>query len=217
MEAPMPRIAIDVWSDYVCPFCYLQAPMFDRLRREYGEAVEIRWRAFELRPEPVPTLDPAGEYLRTVWDQSVYPMARQRGMTLTLPPVQPRSRKAFELAEFARDKRCFEQAHRALFKAFFEDGRNLSDINVLLDIGGSAGLNVNELRTALDQNAFVQRVLDDERLAGKLGISAVPTALIRENGVPLEKAYAIRGAQRYEALKASVERHIGRESAARIP
>ncbi|HKN88569.1 MAG TPA: hypothetical protein VJV04_17020, partial [Nitrospiraceae bacterium] len=71
--------------------------MLNRIRREYGDALDLQWRAFELRPEPVPTLEPNGEYLHTVWNQSVYPMARQRGMTLRLPPVQPRSRRAFEL------------------------------------------------------------------------------------------------------------------------
>ena len=97
-----PKVEITVWSDYVCPFCYLQEPVLDRIRDEYGEAVAVDWRAFELRPEPVPTLDPDGDYLHTVWNQSVYPMARQRGMTLKLPPVQPRSRRAFQLVEFER-------------------------------------------------------------------------------------------------------------------
>lgn len=94
-----PKVDITVWSDYVCPFCYLQEPVLDRIRDEYGEAVVLDWRAFELRPEPVPTLDPDGDYLHTVWNQSVYPMARQRGMTLKLPSVQPRSRRTFELVE----------------------------------------------------------------------------------------------------------------------
>ena len=82
---------ISVWSDYVCPFCYLELPVLDRLQAEHAEEVEIDWRAFELRPEPAPTLDPNGEYLHRVWNQSVYPMAEQRGMVLRLPPVQPRS------------------------------------------------------------------------------------------------------------------------------
>src|SRR2546423_7751388 len=95
------RVQINVWSDYVCPFCYLEKPVLERLRQEFGDAIEVHWRAFELRPEPVPTLDPAGEYLRTVWAQAVYPMAAERGLTLRLPPDQPRSRRAFESAEFA--------------------------------------------------------------------------------------------------------------------
>ncbi len=76
------RIAIDIWSDYVCPFCYLELPLIDRLKEEFGAQLNITWRAFELRPDPVPTLDPNGEYLHDIWGRSVYPMAEQRRMTL---------------------------------------------------------------------------------------------------------------------------------------
>ncbi|MDQ3309649.1 MAG: DsbA family protein, partial [Gemmatimonadota bacterium] len=61
------QVRITVWSDYVCPFCYLEEPVLDRIREEYGNRLEVEWKAFELRPDPVPTLDPAGEYLRTTW------------------------------------------------------------------------------------------------------------------------------------------------------
>jgi predicted DsbA family dithiol-disulfide isomerase len=88
------KLRIEVWSDYVCPFCYLEFSILERLQRERGQQVSVAWRAYELRPDPVPTLDPDGEYLHRVWNQSVYPMARERGLALKLPPVQPRSRKA---------------------------------------------------------------------------------------------------------------------------
>src|SRR3569623_1511568 len=48
------RLRIDIWSDYVCPFCYLELPVIDHLQQPYGTTLEVRWRAFELRPEPVP-------------------------------------------------------------------------------------------------------------------------------------------------------------------
>ena len=95
-------VRLSIWSDYVCPFCYLELPLLDQLNAELGDRVAVDWRAFELRPDPVPTLDPDAPYLHRVWSQSVYPMAEARGMTLRLPPVQPRSRKALEAAEFAR-------------------------------------------------------------------------------------------------------------------
>jgi hypothetical protein len=110
-----PLVRLDVWSDYVCPFCYLEEPVLTRIIDEFGNDVKVNWQAFELRPEPVLTLDPDGEYLG-VWSASVYPMASERGMNLKLPPVQPRSRRAFELTEFARDKGRFDERHHALFK-----------------------------------------------------------------------------------------------------
>lgn len=201
-----PKIRIDVWSDYVCPFCYLEEPVLERIRHEYGDTIGVEWRAFELRPEPFPTLDPDGEYLHRVWNQSVYPMARQRGMTLKLPPVQPRSRRAFELAEFAREHGRFDEVHHALFRAFFEDGRNLADIDVLLDIAVASDLSADAVRASLEQGRFLDRVLADQRDAHALGVSGVPAAAVRRAGAALADATLISGAQPYEYVKAEIER-----------
>ncbi|MGH6610344.1 MAG: DsbA family oxidoreductase [Burkholderiaceae bacterium] len=206
------NIRITVWSDYVCPFYYLEEPVYECLRQNYREAVDVQWCAFELRPEPVPTLDPDGEYLHTVWNQTVYPMARARKMTLRLPPVQPRSRKALELAEFARDHGRFGDTHRALFKAFFEDGLNLADIDVLVEIGTAAGLDRAAVRKALEQDAYLARVIRDEREARGLSVTAVPTALVSAVDQPLAEAEIISGAQPYEALNAAVARAIERQA-----
>jgi predicted DsbA family dithiol-disulfide isomerase len=195
-------IQIVVWSDYVCPFCYLERPVLDQVKEEFGEAVQIDWRAFELRPEPTPTLDPDGEYLHRVWSQSVYPMAEQRGMTLRLPPVQPYSRKAHEAAEFAREQGLLDEMNRALFKAFFEDGRDLADLDVLVDIGESAGLEAAALRRALDSGVHTQAVVEDERVAREVGISGVPALIISAG----RQAYLLSGAQPFDTVKEVIAR-----------
>lgn len=201
----MPRahpIRISVWSDYVCPFCYLEVPVLDQIRREMGDEVVIEWRAFELRPEPVPTLDPNAEYLHRVWNQSVYPMARERGLSLSLPPVQPRSRKAHEAAEFAREAGLADEMNRALFRAFFEEGRDLADLEVLLDVGETVGLDRSGLREALEKGRHTQKVVEDERLAQQIGISGVP-ALVVSNG---RHAYLVSGAQPVETVREVIAR-----------
>ncbi|HEX5538208.1 MAG TPA: DsbA family protein, partial [Methylophilaceae bacterium] len=152
------KIRIDVWSDYVCPFCYLELPEIRKLQASLGEALKVTWRAFELRPEPAPTLDPGGEYLRTTWQRSVYPLARERGMTLKLPPVQPRSRKAMEAAMFAQAQDRFDAMHEAIFSAFFAQGRDIGDVEVLVDIGESAGLLKDDLRRALYDQRYTAEV-----------------------------------------------------------
>lgn len=204
-----PKVRLRVWSDYVCPFCYLEEPVLERIRREYGDAVDVDWRAFELRPAPVPTLDPKGEYLRTTWDRAVYPMARERGMILRLPPLQPRSRRALELAELAREKGRYEEAHRALFKAFFEDGADLDDIDVLATIGASAGLEPAEVRDALERETYRKKIIDDRRQAEDLGVSAVPAILVSREDEPLERAEILPGAQPYGIVRDAVERALG--------
>ena len=190
-------VRILVWSDYVCPFCYLERPVLERIQAELGEGVEIDWRSFELRPEPEPTLDPNAEYLHRVWNQSVYPMAEARGLSLKLPPVQPRSRKAHEAAEFARGAGLLDSMNQALFKAFFEEGRDLADPDILLDIGRSVGLDADDLREALASGRCTQQVLEDQQLARQIGISGVPALIVTAGA----QAYLVSGAQPYETVK----------------
>ena len=203
-------IRILVWSDYVCPFCYLERPVLERIRSERGERVEIDWRAFELRPEPEPTLDPNAEYLHRVWNQSVYPMAQDRGMTLRLPPVQPRSRKAHEAAEFARERGLLDAMNGALFKAFFEEGRDLADMDVLLDIGQAVGLDADELRVALGSGHYTGRVLEDQHLARQIGVSGVPALIVTAG----QQAYLVSGAQPYETVMDVITRALSERKSA---
>ncbi|MGI8650479.1 MAG: DsbA family oxidoreductase [Rubrobacter sp.] len=204
------RAKITVFSDYVCPFCYLEEPDLERVREEYGDRVEVDWRAYELRPDPIPTLDPDGEYLHRVWNASVYPMAEALGMTLRLPPVQPRSRKALEAAEFARKRGLYDETHHALFRAFFEDGRDLADKEVLLEVGESVGLDREELRAALAEGHYTDKVISDEELAKKLGVESVPTMLVAPADAPLGEGERITGAQPYGGrVEAAVERALG--------
>lgn len=203
------RVKITVFSDYVCPFCYLEEPDLARVREGYGDRVEVDWRAYELRPDPVPTLDPDGEYLHRVWNASVYPMARSLGMTLRLPPVQPRSRKALEAAEFAREVGVYDRMHTALFRAFFEDGRDIGDVGVLLGVGESVGLDGEELRKALEEGRYTEKVIGDEELARKLGVDSVPTMFVAPDGAPPQTGERITGAQPYGGrIEAAVERAL---------
>jgi predicted DsbA family dithiol-disulfide isomerase len=136
--------------------------------------VEVIWRAFELRPEPVPVLDPKGDYLKNAWENSVYPLAERLGVKMVLPPLQPRSRLAHEAAHWARSQGHFDEYHAEIFRAFFERGENIGDIEVLVTLALELGLNSGSLRTALESHEFLESVIADEREAEALGIRGVP-------------------------------------------
>src|SRR3569623_349552 len=178
------QIRLDVWSDYVCPFCYLELPVIERLR-----------------PEPVPTLDPGGEYLRSAWTRVVYPMADQRGMALKLPPLQPRSRKALEAAAHARDEGRFDAMHIGIFRAFFEHGLDIGDTDVLTDISPSVGLDAAALQAALEEGRHREAVLEDKHLAQELHITAVPAGRWRRAGADWRSALPLSGALPYEQVR----------------
>lgn len=135
-------------------------------------------RAFELRPDPVPTLDPQGEYLTRVWREVVYPMAERMGMPLRLPPVQPRSRLAHEAARFAAGQGCLEAFHEEVFRAFFQRGEDIDRADVLVELGKGVGLEGAALRQALATREFETEVTADEELAESLGVHAVPAYVV---------------------------------------
>lgn len=169
--------------------------------RELGEkdpAVAIVWRAFELRPDPVPTLDPDGEYLHRVWGSSVYPLARHLGVAIRLPPVQPRSRRAHEAAHWARRQGKFREYNDALFRAFFQRGEDIGNIDVLIRLASELALDGGTLRAALDNNRQLENVLSDEREAKKLGLRGVPAFIANRRVV-------LTGVQSLQSLRQLVE------------
>lgn len=160
--------------------------------------VEIVWRAFELRPEPVPTLDPKGDYLQRAWSTSVYPLAESLGVTMKLPPVQPRTRLAHEAAHWARLLGRFDDFHAEIFRAFFERGEDIGDIDVLASLALELGLDNESLRQALTTREFEKSVLEDERGAARLGVRGVPAFIANRRAT-------LSGVRPVEHLKQLVE------------
>lgn len=164
--------------------------------------IEINWRAFELRPDPVPTLDPKGDYLQRAWSSSVYPLAERLGVTMKLPPVQPRTRLAHQAARWARTQGRFDDYHAAIFRAFFEKGEDIGDLEVLVSLAASLELDSKALRKALESSQFEKSVLEDEREATRLGVSGVPAFIANRKA-------ALSGVQPVDNLKKLVEQVHG--------
>jgi predicted DsbA family dithiol-disulfide isomerase len=205
------QIHIDIWSDYACPFCYLQQPVVNAILEEYRGTIILKWRAFELRPAPVPLSDPEDEYLYALWNRAVYPMAHAREMKLRFPAIQPRTRRAFQAAEFARAHGRFAEMHGALFRALFQEGLDLGSIPVLLQVGTATGLSGEDLGLALETGVYAQKVLDDEQTARDIGIIGVPTMVLSRAEAVLEAGTVLAGAQPYESVQDALERLLDRK------
>ena len=179
---------ITVYTDYVCPYCLLA----EKLIREAmnGKDLRIRWRPFELRPDPVPTLRVEDEYLPTVWRNSVYPMAERLGVPIVLPRIspQPRTTKAFEAFAFAEQRGLGDEFSMRALRAFFQEERDIGDVDVLASLAQDIGLDGDEVRRALQEGAFArthQEALKHAR--EEAHVTAVPTIVIgdwRIAGVP---------------------------------
>ncbi len=168
-------VLVRVYSDFVCPYCYLaEFPLAEAVA---GRDVEVEWMPFELRPEPHPTLLPEGEYLQGAWSGSVYPIARRMGVEIHLPPVspQPYTHLAWEGYQFARERgRGADYNHRVL-AGFFVEGLDIGRVDVLTRLAGEAGLDPEAFRLALEERRYREAHRASLRHAyEEAGITGVP-------------------------------------------
>ena len=182
-------------------------PILDEAARRFGAQIVFEHHAFELRPDPVPLLDPKGEYIQEHWRNRVGPMAAERGLVMRIPPMQTRTRRAHETAAFAKAHGRFDAVDRSLFRAFFEGGLDINNEGVLVTIVSEAGLDGAALRRALDSGEFAPAVQADLALTARLGISSVPTMLVADQS---SRAEPVVGAVPYEILAAAITRAIAR-------
>ena len=158
--------------------------------------IKVRWRSFELRPEPVPTLDPDGDYLVSAWRNHVYPLAAKMKMPLKRPPIQPRSRLAHEAAKWAAKHCRFEEYNLALFRAFFEHGKDIGAIEILKGLAADLKLDAKSLHISLEKSEYTAMVLADGDEARQVGVRAVPAFVV--NGKV--QAAGVQSAERLHEL-----------------
>lgn len=181
----------------------------DALTRE-DSAVEVIWCAFELRPDPAPTLDPKGEYLQRVWRDSVYPLSEKLGFHMKLPQVQPRSRRAHEAAHWARAQGYFNDYNTAIFRAFLEWGEDIGKEDVLVRLASELELDGKALRVSLERRDYEKSVLAEEQDAERYGIRAVPAfvaggRVILSGVQPLDRLKDLVAWRRKEIAKGGVK------------
>ena len=99
-------------------------------------------------------------------------------MTMKRPPVQPRSRLAHEAAKWADKHRHFEEYNLALFRAFFEQGKDIGDIEILKGLAADLKLDAKSLHISLENGDYTAMVLADEHEARQVGVRAVPAFVV---------------------------------------
>lgn len=167
---------VELFVDYVCPFCFLQEGAVEELQRQRD--VEIEIRPFELRPEPVPTLKPEDDYLPRIWNASVYPMARRLGVKISLPTIspQPRSDKAFMVLQLAKEHGVAAPYTTAMFRAFFQQDRNIAEDEVIIGVAESVRLDRADVIAALASEGRRRQQRENQHFTvNAVGVSAVPS------------------------------------------
>lgn len=153
------------------------------------------WRPFELRPEGAPPKDRA--YIENAFHNWVLPMAKELGVEMKMPTTEPNTRLAHEAAAFARGIGKEAEMADAIFKAYWVDGRDIGQAEVLCDIALGVGIDPVELRGALIEGSFRHQVAGELQLARQYRIQGVPFFIF--NG-----KYAASGLQREEQLRRAI-------------
>jgi predicted DsbA family dithiol-disulfide isomerase len=174
----------------------------ERLRKAHG--LRVQWVHFPLHPDT-----PAeGRSLEELFAGRGYDIPKMQaqmrarmaaeGLPYGERKMTFNSRLAQELAKWADTQPGGEAIHDALFRAYFVDGRNIGDPQVLLEIAESLGLPREEAKDVFDKRTFEAAVDEDWEKSRRYGVTGVPTFVIGDQGVV--------GAQPYEALEQLVER-----------
>jgi predicted DsbA family dithiol-disulfide isomerase len=164
-----------------------------------GKDAEVEWLPFELRPYPQKTLSPHSSYIQQAWHQSIVPLAEKLDVTmrLNLTDPQPHTHLAHEGLLFAKKYNKGNDYAHLVFRAFYEDGKDIGDPAVLQGLAEAAGLNGGDFRTALEERQFSESRKESIHAARRDGVQAVPTFIIGN-----EKLTGLQSRETYEqALK----------------
>jgi predicted DsbA family dithiol-disulfide isomerase len=169
----------------------------ERLRKEHG--VRVKWIHFPLHPEtPLAGRSLADLFKGRGYDiEAMQAQMRARMQAEGLPygkrSMTYNSRLAQELGSWADTQSGGEAIHDALFRAYFVDGRNIGEVEVLLEVAASVGLPAAAAREVLERRTHKAAVDADWEKSHQYGVTGVPTFVIGRRGVV--------GAQPYEALE----------------
>src|SRR5436190_13980442 len=164
---------LKVFTDFVCPWCYLSTPRVEKLRRNFE--IEVEWLFFPLHP----TTPVEGLLLKDLFagrgmdlgavHARLKSLMDAEGLQFNQRTHTYNSRLAQELAK------AFDSTRDALYRAYFEDGRNIGDIEVLVGVAEAAGIPAKAARLVLTERTAKAAVDADWEKARQYGITGVPS------------------------------------------
>jgi predicted DsbA family dithiol-disulfide isomerase len=212
---------LEIWSDIACPWCYIGKRRLESALSEFesAEAVEIVWRSFELDPDA--PAERSGDLASLLARKYRMPVEQareaQRGLTATAAEEglefrfdEARSGSTFDghrLVHLAAEHGLQAAMKERLLRAYFTEGRLISDPETLRVAGREVGLPADAVDELLAGGRFAAEVRADEQAAGELGIASVPTFIV-------DRRVGVTGAQPPELLLEMLRRGWALQTAA---
>lgn len=193
---------VEIWSDVVCPFCYIGKRKFEQALDKFAgkETVEVVWKSFQLDPSTQPA--PGVSVIENLAEkkgisiehsekmhENVTQAASEVGLEYNFDKaIVANTMSAHKLTHFAAKHGLQDAIEEALFKAYFTEGKNIGDIETLLSIASDLGLDKDEAKKALHDSLYAAEVQKDIEEAQLLGVRGVPFFVFN-------RQYAVSGAQ----------------------
>ncbi len=205
------RITVDIVSDAICPWCFIGKRRFEQALAQAPQDVEVlvAWRPYQLNPDMPPEGMDRKTYLSTKFGgdaraDEIYQRVREAGQTVGIDfdfkgiPRTPNTIDAHRLIGVAGRAGKQDAVVEALFRAYFLDGRDIGDRDVLAAVASAAGLDEKTIRDYLAGRDDVDRVENEDAMARRMGIQGVPCFI-------LNRKYAISGAQEPAVFLEAIE------------
>ncbi|AYC30405.1 DsbA family oxidoreductase [Paenisporosarcina cavernae] len=209
---------IEIWSDYVCPFCYIGKRRLEQAIEKKGlqDHVDVVFKSYELDMSAPATSEEttyeslARKYQTTVeaakqMTDGVREQAKSVGLTYNFDAIRPaNTRDAHRLVMWAQKNDQAKELSERLFHAYFIDAREIGRREVLLEIVKEAGLNVEEAKAMLETKENLAAVRVEMQEGIELGVRGVPFFVVNEK-------YAISGAQPNDVFEEMLEKVAAEE------
>ena len=194
---------VQIWSDIMCPFCYIGKKNFEAAldKLPFKDEVEVEWKSYQLDPELNETSGSKtiNEYLAErkgmpiaqieQMQMRIKDMGKQVGIGFNIEnAVVANTFPAHKLLHFAAKSNKANDAEELLFHAYFIDGKNVANHEVLVNIAEELGLDTDQAQYVLNSDSFDYEVKQDILEARNIGVSGVPFFVLNDK-------YALSGAQ----------------------
>lgn len=201
------KMKLEIWSDVACPWCYIGKRRFEEAldQFEHADEIEIVWKSFQLNPEQkTGEFESTYAYLANKMHTSeaqakqmtnqVTEVAKTVGLHYDFDQVvEANTFRAHQMIHYANTVGKQDVAKERLLKAHFEEGKNVDDINTLLDLGVEIGLDRNALNEVLNNNTYASAVKGDIQEAQQIGVRGVPFFVF-------DRTYGVSGAQQADVF-----------------
>jgi predicted DsbA family dithiol-disulfide isomerase len=175
-----PVLLVTVFTDYICPFCYVGDVRLERLREHFD--LKINWCFLEIHPDtpasgmPVQELGYADEMWRQMMD-NLLAMGSAERISFREHDFTTNSHHALLLAEAAKEQgaEVFYRLHRRLFTAYFTEGRNIGDTAVLRELAAECGVDDATVERAWREEHYERQLQRYLAGAHELKVRATPT------------------------------------------